>query len=420
MPMLPIRSMLRILGAALLVALPTAGAAQLVDVDTEPARPAGAVSCPTKFPAGGGYEAAFLHVFNLTCYACPDGFRRTINPDVLARTACEKPARRVFSRATRHGGATGLLKTDCPDGQFWHVGDGFCYSCPSDYGRTTRSIGSSEACARRMPAQNAAAVERGAPGCGEGSFRHMLSDSCWSCPPGYGRSAAISLDGDLSELDDACVRISFGGPANPLLDDRHASAVEDALSGHVALLGQAAEVVAALLPRMGELAAAIDADRPLSESFRAEVGLNELADSAEDEGFSAISIGIVGDISIGMGGSFGAGFAHSTESWDGAWTYSGNAWSICCSLGGDIAPEIGFWKGDPTTLAGDTHGATIGGSFGYGVAAAAWFGYCPPNAEGLCVFEPFLGFTVMPQMGYSAELEYVRGATRASRLVIAE
>lgn len=404
------------LGSALLIALPTTANAQVIDVDTVPARAAGSVSCKSKFSATEDLDAAFLHILNGTCYSCPTGFKRTINPDVLAGTACEKPGFNRHREATKHERATGLFRTDCPGNQFWHAGNGYCYSCPGGYRRTASGINSRNACVKRVPTQNAAARERGKPGCGDDSFRHVLSDNCWACPPGYARSASISLSGDLSELDDACVRVTVGGPAEPQLTDAHKEAFDAVLSDRVALFRQAAEVVAAIVPRIGELRAAIDAGRPLSESFRKEVGLNELANSAGGEGFSAITIGITGDVSVGMGGTFGAGFAYSTESWNDTWTYSGNSWSICCSIGADVAPEIGFFMGPPDTLAGVAHGGTVGGSYNIGAAATAWFNYCPPDGDTVCIFDNFLGFSVLPQVGFSAELEYVRGETRASAL----
>lgn len=57
--------------------------------------------------------------------------------------------REKFAKATKHGAATGLIKTDCPAGQFWDP-DGNCYSCPTDYTRTLFPVTHDRACTDRV------------------------------------------------------------------------------------------------------------------------------------------------------------------------------------------------------------------------------------------------------------------------------
>lgn len=57
--------------------------------------------------------------------------------------------REKFAKATRHNKATGVIKTDCPAGQFWDP-DGNCYSCPTDYTRTLFPVTHDRACTDRV------------------------------------------------------------------------------------------------------------------------------------------------------------------------------------------------------------------------------------------------------------------------------
>lgn len=164
--------------------------------------------CPRKYPSGGGLGAAFLHVWNNTCWSCPEGFDRTANPDVASRNACRRPGQTLNRRATYRGNATGILRTDCPSGQFLHGLSGRCYSCPSGYGRTLAGIDAPNACSKTEDAQLRAGTERGRPGCPEGSFEHGLTARCYSCGDGYDRSAVIA---DRLEAEPrACVRRDWG------------------------------------------------------------------------------------------------------------------------------------------------------------------------------------------------------------------
>lgn len=54
-----------------------------------------------------------------------------------------------FAKATQHGKATGVIKTDCPAGQFWDP-NGNCYSCPTDYYRTAFPVTHDRACTDRI------------------------------------------------------------------------------------------------------------------------------------------------------------------------------------------------------------------------------------------------------------------------------
>jgi hypothetical protein len=88
-------------------------------------------------------SGTFLDVGRGECWSCPEGYSRTAYPVTSVR-ACERP--RLTAKAVRHQRGTGLIKTDCPDGQFLHALNGYCYSCPSGLKRTVHPIDSKNAC----------------------------------------------------------------------------------------------------------------------------------------------------------------------------------------------------------------------------------------------------------------------------------
>jgi hypothetical protein len=108
----------------------------------------GNITCPSKYGAKDGLGKAFLHIFNNSCYSCPSGYGRTINPDVVAPTACAKGLE--FKKASY----------------------------------------------------------RGKPGCGSGSFQNGLTNDCYKCPEGYDRTAIPA--NRLDQFAEACVRRDWG------------------------------------------------------------------------------------------------------------------------------------------------------------------------------------------------------------------
>ncbi|MBL8323430.1 MAG: hypothetical protein JNJ89_00575 [Rubrivivax sp.] len=146
---------------------------------------------PGQCPGG----AFFDPIDGGTCWRCPDGMARTVF-HVKSGDACERPLHEAFAKATRHGRATGLLRTDCQRGQFWDP-NGDCWSCPGGYRRTAHPVTAERACARTVPPQRAAAQFAASLACPQGSFFDLVDGgTCWKCPEGYGRGAAHVKAGD--------------------------------------------------------------------------------------------------------------------------------------------------------------------------------------------------------------------------------
>jgi len=78
----------------------------------------------------------------------------------------------------------------CPKGTF--AGAGACYTCPTGFKRNTlRKVTHEKACRKAISAKTAAASRIGSAKCPSGSkFDPRNGGECWSCPSGFGRTAA--------------------------------------------------------------------------------------------------------------------------------------------------------------------------------------------------------------------------------------
>ena len=371
-----------------------------------PAVKVGAVSCKSKFPASGRWDTAFLHVWNNTCWSCPRGYARTLVPDVAGPNACVTSDNFRYGRVTKHARATGWIKTDCPSGQFWHIGDGYCYSCPSGLHRTIYGINSTQACQGRVQSTNAAAVKRGNAGCPEGAFRHFLSNACYRCPDGMVRSLHIKLDGRLEELETACATALIPPSVAPGVVE---IAAMNALRAEYAdLIDQAAAVAWKLMDHRGEIEAAAAERRPIRAEVAQATGLTTLQANAANRGMPGLTMGASADVSVLMGAAWSGGVALGGGE---ARAYESHTWSVCCSLGADVAIELGMWRSTPSQMAGPGHGFNVGAAIKGGIQLTFWWSYCDADDASGCVFKDFQGLSIVPQAGLAAEAEYVRGRT---------
>ena len=125
------------------------------------------------------------------CWSCPAGSERTL-AHVESSKACIDHG---YAKSKRHSRATGLLKTDCPDGQFWDGVDGHCYSCPKNYKRTAAHVHSAKACKASATHKRATVVKKASCGPGEikdlkvqGTQNAAFGGGCWTCPEAYDRT----------------------------------------------------------------------------------------------------------------------------------------------------------------------------------------------------------------------------------------
>lgn len=95
--------------------------------------------------------------------------------------------------------------------------------------------------------------------------------------------------------------------------------------------------------------------------------------------------------------------------------YASHAWSVGITAGLDAGIEFGFWTDPNHKLSGDNHGFVVAVSVKGGLGMSHWWNYGDKkwqNGDRKHGIRPkYLGMTIFPQVGVSAEAEYARGNT---------
>ncbi|MFH1805481.1 MAG: ricin-type beta-trefoil lectin domain protein [Pseudomonadota bacterium] len=142
---------------------------------------------PAKFVSkavGKCSPGSFFDIGTWSCYVCPAGYNRNAK-NISGDRACDKPV-----GAAQHITAEFLGKKQCPAGSFLDGRNGGeCWSCPTGYGRTAAKVDAWNACGMVMKkAVNATFTGRACP---EGSFTDPRNGGeCWSCPEGFNRTTS--------------------------------------------------------------------------------------------------------------------------------------------------------------------------------------------------------------------------------------
>lgn len=412
-------------------------------------------SCGSKFGATSTHGEAFLHVYNMTCWSCPKGMKRTINPDVKAKTACQTPGVEYARIIYRGKGKKKLLVgLQCPKGSFRHRLTDKCYSCPSGYKRTVFDIGGSKACEKRTKVKTDKAIYRGKPGCKKGYFQHGLTDQCFSCPKSYGRS--LTMNHDLSKDSKACVKIGISLPSK--VKKR--------------ILGEGKKKLAAIISQLKPLFSPILSIHKKVKN-RKSLSLSKFIFSYSDRERHKVLVDLVKEegllskfswmknknlrgsslkgngescsankecesgicdtkgtkqchenyipktFSLGLSGDGSYGFSYSfafTSAFRMAWDKRGSAvpyyyyshvMGVGYTAGWDAEMEFGFWNDTNKNLGGWSWGVTGGVSKEVGLSVSIWF-TCPNQVN--CFFGKeqnfrLLGVSIIPQVGVSKEAE---------------
>lgn len=390
-------------------------------------------SCAARFPADANYERAKLNIVNQACWACPKGYKRTLNPSPRAAKACKKGGGMRYIFATRHGKAKFLKK--CGSGRFSE--EGFCWSCPSGYKRAPlRNDGKGQAsCKRRLTTYHSPATRRGEGGCAKGQWSPSFSGKCYSCPTGYKRNLT-RLNHDRDNDPKACVR--FQPPAwfaKSFVSERKAK-LDAVLEANKRVIELAAAFVANLKEVRSNNGSAEGLRAMTAQEFL-DAGGGEMLQAACENSFCTVTITAGADGSYFVGANVSGGIAWGTV-WETDDTDDGNDiidsnkdlasagvltanLSGGASVGGDGGINIGFWRPRFNAMKGFGHGIVVGGSaYAVGGNASAWW-IVQSNFE---LFDwgtwfdfaeeerdEFAGFSIGWQGGLSAEGEYNWGYT---------
>jgi hypothetical protein len=294
-------------------------------------------------PAG-----SFLDIGRGDCWSCPSATpARTIFP-VTGADACERPLREEFKRAIGPRNPTGLIGTDCQKGWFLDIGHGKCYSCQG-FNRTAYAVTDARACSRLVGVKRARATRtRDSAYCPEGSFQHLLTGRCYSCPEYYDRNLRTGDDPskfNACTLTDAGIARERGLAKAEELAPQMADAMLAALS-----LSNDSSTTARLKAKDSALAA--DASQA--------AGANPCALDA----FKTWSLGATAGADIIVGASGESGMAvdirkaareGATQQRNAYW-YAAGSYSFGPNAGASAGVNYGCWVDDNNNLGGDYHG----------------------------------------------------------------
>lgn len=118
-----------------------------------------------------------------------------------------QPRCNAFSKA----GYVGKAKPDCPNGSFFDIGTWACWTCPPGYNRTANNVAEWDACSRAVPPKPLRAKFHYKTGCPAGTFFDPgRGGGCWSCPGGTNRTAAAVWEWN------ACTKGVFSKPTRAI------------------------------------------------------------------------------------------------------------------------------------------------------------------------------------------------------------
>ena len=188
--------------------------------------------------------------------------------------------------------------------------------------------------------------------------------------------------------------------------------IDNYLAENDELIKQASKLAEKLAKHKDEIREARKNKRPLTDALMNDIGAITLFNDSADNGLKSVSFGIGGDGSMptqfgSYGGNGTAGINNSIDDGLRVKTFlsiavSGGVPTIP-SVDGSVA--IGFWNDKHDEIGGWSHGIVFGGSYKYGVALA-FFWKIGGDSGG-----DFAGWSISPQVGFSAELEYNIGYT---------
>ena len=226
----------------------------------------------------------------------------------------------------------------------------------------------------------------------------------------FGKKAFDEISGIVDQIGDKLPKLPSmpsikGATGQDFIEEKRAW-IDQYVKDNSELIKQAIKVAAALEPYRDDIKYARKSDTALSEELMKRTGFADLMLHAEEKGLHSVSVGPTADASKVVGGNGSVGLNCSLiEGKFCGHGYTALAVSGGASIGADLALSIGFWQDIYDEIGGWSHGVVIAGSYNYG-AALAFFWKIGGGAGG-----EFAGWTVSPQVGMSAELEYNIGYT---------
>jgi len=350
-------------------------------------------------------------------------------------------------KATQHGKTK---KTACKGKQLYLSG-GKCFECPNGYKRanfTRKMEGDPKACTKRGWGKQtkSATLKRSAYlGCPDGQFKEK--GKCYSCPARTSRKHFAGIDSGYCNVEkefrcNAGLTLHKSAPKNILshagnwlgLKHKKYCGQPFSLSLYSAeiVASEANKLIAQALISFGVKVAKNDTatkrkvanlkeaikDKRLKEAYDILQSFDEfsLLEQAAYEGQQlVISVGVVGDGSIGFGANVEAGIAIDIGR-KKLLFYRAHGVTKGFSAGYDVGINLGVWAGSFQT--GYSQGYVVSGEFVGGAGLAVWSDYYTPKRPDGLNQPHLMGITATASQGYGFEIgEYNEVWTKVGELV---
>jgi hypothetical protein len=345
-------------------------------------------TCRTRYgPVRRGrvlYGRAFRHLVNRNCWSCPAGFGPAVNANVRSPRACKRAARTLVAPARRHGRAGGVTRTRCPkgSGQFAYLRTGFCYSCPPGYRRRLGRVNNAPRCTRKIAARFASALYRGRPpakACGARNRRPCLvTERRPACNPGLHQdfltNKCVRRSNSLRRLAGQCFR-------------RWKPVVREMTSIAKCM------VTSGITKRLGGVLKAKRAPEAFRMLVQGPCGnrVQQVARVLRAAGFRSMTLGVSGDVAIGIGANsefFVAMATRAVAAGPAAWgkrlprlyIYETLGWQFGYALGGGVNAVVGAYEPASSNLAGKGQGFSFSAKALAGGGGALALDYRPACA----------------------------------------
>jgi len=317
-----------------------------------------------------------------------------------------------------------LLGIKCPGGTFRHGLTDKCYSCPRGYNRSVYGINSSKACQKVLKGTYNKATKRGTSGCGKGYFQHGLTNRCYKCPKGYGRSLVITKD--PSKHAKACEKIKIDPPAKI---KKMVDAVKKKFTNYIK--GKNGRTIRNAIARIrnvklskkfllmshkqkkAELAKIIRKTR-LKQALSAMITKNIRSSSSSNSSatYKTLTLGTAWDFSF-IGSIKGANVLAVNLVGSGTKAYSEYYLGMGFSAGGDVSIDLGLYKNNYDALQSHLAGLTFGTAVVGGLSVSLWWPCRDISTISRCystrtktALEDIVAMQFSIQAGMGTEIEY--------------
>ena len=285
---------------------------------------------------------------------------------------------------------------------------GECWACPDGYRRTIKPIHQPNTCNREGWSRETASAERigSAYGCGPDEFRK--GKKCYICPPATKKIAFLGVFNPnetraCRTTDRKCGAGAKVAPSpaaaltqvGPPVREHCVAEDFDLLDYLRPMAEREIEESAAVRQAAADFVVAVSRNEQLKQALRsrqvsgipqivwAMPSFQRLKTAAMENGYQSVTVGLVGDVQLGWGANQEWGYAFD---WQGGMkVYATTGVSKGPAIGVDLSFAVGLWKAAKENIGGYAHGIAASASGAVSVGGGIWYGYYPMQLAGITV-----------------------------------